>query len=448
MEAGEECPEEKSPDSSNPQKLVESSILADQLLSVGKNRVELRPTELEIPPLDIVESIYLPILQQLQIQSPKDSQLQLKLSQILQLQNLQERACAIVEFLRLNREMILEDKWNIFSPFIPRTLLLKIVGAVLTTSAEVSRDLFCQLLREKSKKLLLPIKTAYAVLDMSFYSGSSNSFPRRLPFSIKKYIPQIPNLQTISLTSYTFFPVEETVREDIRNKKNKTKQKRKTKTVIKENSPKMCPFLIAIQRKVNNEKAYKPCGARLIEEETSCPEHQNQASPDGITWPYLCKFIISQSQGVDRTRSRKGLPCLNVCDKNQDYCSSHRKSVNKVKENAEDKLEVKTVIRACKFRVHPNKKQKEIYKRMVGCCRKTKNWIIEKEGENSTKTFVELRKLYVNEEALVGDKEFLKSCPKASRDISMKSYEIERDNLKRFNEKLAESNKKKQERYD
>src|SRR6185437_909091 len=389
------------------------------------------------PSREIVGSLYEHIVNYIYKLVHKDSQIFLEVSKVLK-KKLIEKDLAIVDFLRNHREDIKTDIFNIFSPLLSQALRTNISSLSVKSWNEIPRDLFKSTLITKSKKISLLLSTEYLRENINYLPPVIEKSNQRPAFSITKYISQAEPVK-----EYDLYATEKAKKEEGKEKYNKGKIKHGTKTVVRDRSA-TCQFLIPAPAR---EGYYKPCGIRLLEEETECPKHINQTSPEGEQWPYLCNFIISMDFTKGDPRTPKGLPCLSPCDKEKFRCKVHKKSINRVKENEEDEFDNNLVTRSFKVRLKLTKEQRQIYKELVGCCRKTRNWILENEGENCTKSLEELRKKYVYGTALK-DKPYLKRCPKQIRDLVVKNFIVNCKNLKESNEKIQQSNQWKQERYE
>src|SRR6185437_2208652 len=345
----------------------------------------------------------------------------------------------ISEFFKENADKILEYKENIFSPFIHDGKIEKLIETGDLTT--INLNLFCRVLIEKSKQILLPSNIKYANSNETF---SKKSF--EIPFEISKFVPQVKNEIIPPIEEYTISPMEGEKREIAKAKRKEAKRNRKPK---KDKTPppvkEMCMFLTPSKYVVAGQYAGSPCGKVILGEEKVCREHSEYEEQNFEEWTvsrWHCTFVISQAQGKDRARCRKGLPCLNICKQGSNRCNQHKKVLDKTVVNNS------RVMRSFKVRLKLSNKQKHRYNVLAGCVRKTKNLILEKEA-GSNKSEVELRKLYVNSKPVIAmGKSFLLQCPKASRDAAVTEHVIERDNLKKFNEKVIEKNRLKMLAYE
>ena len=218
--------------------------------------------------------------------------------------------------------------------------------------------------------------------------------------------------------------------------------------------------------KVDGVCVGKLCGTVLLEGEDVCPDHKNKDSCSLDLYEYTCKFIISQAQGKNRERSKKGLECGLICKEGNQYCKNHLKSENHVlidkdiagylefkdeNNNVEHRSALyknnKTithVIRCFKVRAYPTKEQREIYNKFSGDCRKTFNLLVEKQKELKGKTNHELRTNFVTSKSLIDQGlEYLTKTPKDCRDFAITEFTI---GIKEAFEKY-EDKKQKQEEY-
>jgi len=77
------------------------------------------------------------------------------------------------------------------------------------------------------------------------------------------------------------------------------------------------------------------------------------------------------------------------------------------------------VNRSRKIRLFPNKEQRRVFDRWFGCVRKTYNWTLEcirMDDEIPKTNYIELRKHFVNAEAIPDSMKYLLECPKHIRD--------------------------------
>ena len=213
------------------------------------------------------------------------------------------------------------------------------------------------------------------------------------------------------------------------------------------------------------------CGRILLEGEVVCPKHVGKKPFKELElYPYTCKFVISQAQGKDRSRSRKGLECGSLCSENTTLCNPHMKSENHlvdikdcevsrfIDENDQvveeslvmpPKQDVNTVVRCFQVRARLSKKQVQLYNKFAGDCRKTWNILVAKTRDMSPSEFLELNCNY-NElrSGLVNnipdDLDYLKSTPKDCRDYVLKEYCTAVENAK----KQYQCKLKQQESYE
>ena len=181
----------------------------------------------------------------------------------------------------------------------------------------------------------------------------------------------------------------------------------------------------------------------MLDNELTCPVHQKKKSNQDLEiWPWTCKFVISQEQGKDRNRSRKGLECGELCDEKQEKCKHHLKSENHVVEmkdcrilefeDENGKLEEQKIImpekeiptiftRTFLVRLRPDKEQRQIYNKMAGDCRMTYNILVKKQDEFDCNLKAEdLRYGLVNN--LPEELEYLSETPKDCRDFAVKEF--------------------------
>jgi transposase len=359
--------------------------------------MEHRPENLE----DVVNLIYHPMLIHLKQSGKISKDLENEIDKIMQIRDKQHMMSSIFKFIRSNDNVILKDKANIFSPFIQDIHLSQIIQANQSKPINISKDFFKESLAQKSQKLLITGDPVCVETELS----NSNKYS----FSVSQNV-QHPNSPT---NVCTYFPVEGEIVKANRKEKRRTK---KIKTVKLEENPRQCQFLLKMRNKY-----YRPCGARLISEETNCSLHTGIASPIGKIWPYLCDAVISQNQGDDRSRSRKGLKCLVACSEGETRCRSHKlRADHSFTSDRVEALGNESIIRCFKVRMKLNKNQRKLINLFAGCVRKTYNWALETEGQHCEKTFFELRDKYVTNSNLPEDKAFLKQCPKQAREASIR----------------------------
>jgi transposase len=206
----------------------------------------------------------------------------------------------------------------------------------------------------------------------------------------------------------------------------------------------------------------RACGKVLLENEIICPEHGEKKSNENLEiWPWTCKFVISQEQGKDRSRSRKGLECGEICVENQERCKSHSKSENHVVEmkdccvlefrDEKGQLEESKIImpkkeipstftRTFLVRINPDRSQRQVYNKIAGDCRMTYNILVSKQNELSPDVKAEdLRSGLVNN--LPEELEYLTQTPKDCRDFvvrefvsALKNSSIQREQKIKFQE--------------
>jgi putative transposase len=99
------------------------------------------------------------------------------------------------------------------------------------------------------------------------------------------------------------------------------------------------------------------------------------------------------------------------------------KKVTKQRKTKGMKKSTKPVSNYCrKVRLMPNKEVAGKLKQWFGCCRKTYNWALDaikdknREGDKAKINLIELRKRFVNAEAIPQDMKYLLECPKHVRD--------------------------------
>jgi len=219
------------------------------------------------------------------------------------------------------------------------------------------------------------------------------------------------------------------------------------KTVSRVDFP-QCKF---IERKKNGKEFVgKLCGNRLLNDEDKCPDHKNEISNDLQLYPWTCKFVISQTQGKDRERSRKGADCGILCSEGNLYCKNHLKCANIVvdvpDENSKIKKEIITVIRCFKVRAYLNKNQRAVYKKFAGDCRKTYNMLVSRQDEIQDETFITLRSEFVTNKNLENTSlSYLTKTPKSCRDSAVKEFLTGRDNaIDRYEKRIQSQEEYKQ----
>lgn len=184
------------------------------------------------------------------------------------------------------------------------------------------------------------------------------------------------------------------------------------------------------------------CGKVLLDDENVCPDHGDKKSNEKLElWPWTCKFIISQEQGKDRSRSRKGLECGQLCDENMERCKHHAKVENHVvemkdcsvlesrNENGETENKIAmpekeiptTFTRTFLVRIRPNGEQRQVYNKMAGDCRMTYNILVKRQEEFDLDIKAEdLRPGLVNN--LPEELNYLMETPKDCRDFAVKEF--------------------------
>jgi hypothetical protein len=256
------------------------------------------------------------------------------------------------------------------------------------------------------------------------------------------------------------------VEENIRKKKKLNYLKKKIKRVEKISKP-TCTYIETC--KINKVKVGKLCGTVLLEDEEYCSKHENMENNNLELYPYTCKHIISQSQGKDRERSRKGLECGLLCEKGKDKCKSHLKSTNNVltekdiqcylhykNEDSEveeivtiwkKNKEIKTVIRCFKIRVYLTKEQRQIYTKISGDCRKTWNLLTENQNDLIGKKDLELRSTYVTGNKLPKELQYLTNTPKDCRDAILTDFTTSLKNARDHYDKKVEKERNRKKYY-
>lgn len=347
-----------------------------------------------------------------------------EITQILATQN----ELIFSKFLKKNSKKIAVDQWNIFNPFLP----IKDLVNFLQTG--VLEDPYFHLFRgdfeDLSEKFIPPQGTKYTRTEEKVDTNWS--------VNVSKYSPQMPIAGMPELESYKLSAMEGAEKE----KKSKAKKKKKAKQVKQATDGWLCGFPLPTRRRLDGETTYIPCGTRLVNKESFCPEHSDQILIISPSWPYLCEFTICKNKVKDDPRSRKGFYCLKACEEDEDRCLEHQKVLDKTEMNNK-------VMRSFKVRLKLTDEQVKKYQVLTGCTRETKNWLVEEEGLNSNKSAFELAETYVNEYGLVAaGKEFLRACPRASRMAALSSYVDERENMKKVNSKVDEENKWRMKNYE
>lgn len=197
---------------------------------------------------------------------------------------------------------------------------------------------------------------------------------------------------------------------------------------------------------IEKNKKGKLCGSVLLEEENYCPKHTDYEEINTELWSWTCKFIISQSQGKDRSRSRKGLECGDICEENKLYCKLHLKSKNIVDTKIineegeliwENEKVVSDVIRTFKVRAILNKEQRSIYAKLTGDCRKTWNQLVSVQNDIKDVSNFKLRDDFVTNKNIKPELSYLKYTPKDCRASVITEFVTSRDNcIKAYHKKI------------
>jgi len=227
-----------------------------------------------------------------------------------------------------------------------------------------------------------------------------------------------------------------------------------------------CPFIE--KKKWQGQIVGKLCGQVLLNDEEYCPDHINKLSNlNLVLCPNTCQFIISQTQGKNRIRARKGLPCGNLCDSGNVRCRIHLKAENNVINKSDiigtlflrdenkkiiempilkTQKQIKTVIRSFKIRCYPTKNQVKLLNKMFGCCRKTWNLMIPQQHILKGKKLEELRSMFVTNKNLPVEYQYLSETPKASRDTVIDEFLHSIKNIEE-SYKRKQKNKKEYKAY-
>jgi hypothetical protein len=335
---------------------------------------------------------------------------------------------SIIKFIQKNKMDILRDKNNILNPFIRKSKFLKILEIVLISNDRIQIPYLRIHLEYLSTKLLLP--TNY-IMQLNY------PIPINIRFRRSLFSNRLECLRTNLIDSQLIISsVEQNIKQTFQKTKKENYQKKRIKRVEKVEKE-TCPFIVSCRK--DKKKVGKLCGVVLLEDEEFCDKHQDEDNNSDLElYPYTCKFIISQSQGKNRERSRKGLECGLLCDDKKNYCKSHLKSTNNIVsekdfEEVEDEngelirmmkknKEIKTVIRCFKIRVYLTKEQRKIYAKIAGDCRKTWNLLTENQNNLIGKKDLELRSTYVTSNKLPRELQYLTDTPKDCRDAILTDF--------------------------